>query len=547
MMTPRTLLLLVTLTLACAPPPPAPTALPAAAALLPTVTTAAMDAHLRYLADDLLEGRAPATRGGELAARYIAAQFQAIGLRPAGPNDSYYQPVTLIGMTARPSFVWGAGTKTESLRYRDDFVAWAGRPDPHVAVDGDVVFVGYGVRAPEWNWDDYKGMDVRGKVLLMLVNDPGLQDTSVFQGRGLTYYGRWTYKLEEAARRGALGVVLVHTTRSATYPWEVVRGSWSVEQFTLDIPATPQIEFASWITTAVATRALKSAGWSLDSLTHAAARRDFTPVATRLRVAVTVSSKIRRVRSANVVGKLQGGDSTLAGDAVLVTAHYDHKGIGPATAGDSIYNGAEDNASGIAAMLAAAQAITQVNPRPRRSMLFIATTAEESGLLGSEAYVRAPIIRLDRTAAVVNIDGANVRGLTRDVAALGADRSDLGAVFASAASAESLKATGDPDPAKGSFFRSDHFPFARAGVPSISIESGVDFVGRPAGWGEQQAQLFNEERYHRPSDEYSPTFTYEGMAQQVRVLMRIALAVANAPQAPRWLPNAEFQRSPRQP
>jgi Zn-dependent M28 family amino/carboxypeptidase len=260
-----------------------------------------------------------------------------------------------------------------------------------------------------------------------------------------------------------------------------------------------------------------------------------------------VSSKIRRVRSANVVGKLQGGDSTLAGDAVLVTAHYDHKGIGPATAGDSIYNGAEDNASGIAAMLAAAQAITQVNPRPRRSMLFIATTAEESGLLGSEAYVRAPIIRLDRTAAVVNIDGANVRGLTRDVAALGADRSDLGAVFASAASAESLKATGDPDPAKGSFFRSDHFPFARAGVPSISIESGVDFVGRPAGWGEQQAQLFNEERYHRPSDEYSPTFTYEGMAQQVRVLMRIALAVANAPQAPRWLPNAEFQRSPRQP
>jgi len=547
MMTPRTLLLLVTLTLACAPPPPAPTALPAAAAPLPTVTTAAMDAHLRYLADHLLEGRAPATRGGELAARYIAAQFQAIGLRPAGPNDSYYQPVTLIGMTARPSFVWGAGTKTESLRYRDDFVAWAGHADPHVAVDGDVVFVGYGVRAPEWNWDDYKGMDVRGKVLLMLVNDPGLQDTSVFQGRGLTYYGRWTYKLEEAARRGALGVVLVHTTRSATYPWEVVRGSWSVEQFTLDIPATPQIEFASWITTAVATRALKSAGWSLDSLTHAAARRDFTPVATRLRVAVTVSSKIRRVRSANVVGKLQGGDSTLAGDAVLVTAHYDHKGIGPATAGDSIYNGAEDNASGIAAMLAAAQAITQVNPRPRRSMLFIATTAEESGLLGSEAYVRAPIIRLDRTAAVVNIDGANVRGLTRDVAALGADRSDLGAVFASAASAESLKATGDPDPAKGSFFRSDHFPFARAGVPSISIESGVDFVGRPAGWGEQQAQLFNEERYHRPSDEYSPTFTYEGMAQQVRVLMRIALAVANAPQAPRWLPNAEFQRSPRQP
>ena len=506
-----------------------------------------MDAHLKYLADDLLEGRAPATRGGELAARYIAAQFEAIGLRPAGPNGSYYQPVTLIGMMPRPSFVWGAGTKTESLRYRDDFVAWAGRSEPHIAVDGDVVFVGYGVQAPEWSWDDYKGTDVRGKVLLMLVNDPGLQDTSVFKGRGLTYYGRWTYKLEEAARRGALGVVLIHTTRSATYPWEVVRGSWSVEQFTLDGPATPQIAFASWVTTAVATRALKAAGWSLDSLTRAAARRDFTPVATRLRVAVTVTSKVRRVRSANVVARLEGSDSALARDAVLITAHYDHKGIGPAAAGDSIYNGAEDNASGVAAMLAAAQAITQVKPHPKRSMLFIATTAEESGLLGSEAYVRAPIVPLERIAAVVNIDGANVRGLTRDVAALGADRSDLGTVFTAAASAESLKATGDPDPAKGSFFRSDHFPFARAGVPSISIESGVDFVGRPEGWGEQQAHLFNEERYHQPSDEYNSTFTYEGMAQQVRVLMRIALAVADCAEAPRWLPTAEFQRSRGQP
>jgi Zn-dependent M28 family amino/carboxypeptidase len=506
-----------------------------------------MDAHLKYLSDDLLEGRAPATRGGELAARYIAAQFEAIGLRPAGPDGSYFQPVTLIGMMPRPTFAWGTGKARDTLRYRDDFVAWAGRPDAQILADGDVVFVGYGVRAPEWKWDDYKGTDVRGKVLLMLVNDPGQQDTSVFKGRGLTYYGRWTYKLEEAARRGALGVVLIHTTRSATYPWEVVRGSWSVEQFTLDGPATPQLAFASWVTTESATRALGRAGWNFDSLTRAAARRDFVPVATHLHAEVTVTSAVRRVHSANVVAEVVGSDSALAGDVVLVTAHYDHKGIGPAALGDSIYNGAEDNASGVAAMLAAAEAMARVNPRPKRSILFIATTAEESGLLGSEAYVRSPLVPLARTAAVVNIDGANVRGLTRDIAALGADRSELGGVFAAAAAAESLTATGDPDPSKGSFFRSDHFPFARAGVPSLSIEGGVDFVGRTKGWGKQEAQRFNEERYHQPTDEYSPSFTYEGMAQQVRVLMRITLAVANAAETPHWLPTAEFQRAQGQP
>jgi Zn-dependent M28 family amino/carboxypeptidase len=521
--------------------------MPVTTSRLPPVNTGAMDADLKYLADDLLEGRAPATRGGELAARFIAAQFEVIGLTPAGTDGSYYQPVTLIGMTPHPSFVWGAGTATESLRYLDDFVAWAGKADPNIVVDGDVVFVGYGVRAPEWRWDDYKGVDVRGKVLLMLVNDPGLQDTSVFKGRGLTYYGRWTYKLEEAARRGALGVVLIHTTRSATYPWEVVRGSWSVEQFTLEGPATPELAFASWVTSPAAARALGAAGWSLDSLTRAAARRDFTPLATKLHVAVTIAGPIRRVRSANVVAKLEGSDPTLASQAVLITAHYDHKGIGPAADGDSIYNGAEDNASGVSAMLAAARALAQITPRPRRSLLFIATTAEESGLLGSEAYVRAPIVPLGRIAAVLNIDGANVRGVTRDIAALGADRSDLGDIFATAARAESLTATGDPDPAKGSFFRSDHFPFARAGVPSVSIESGVEFVGRPEGWGEQQAHLFNEERYHRPSDEYRSTFTYDGMAQQVRVMMRMALAIADAPALPRWLPTAEFRRPSSQP
>src|SRR6266480_4612711 len=506
------------------------------------VDTAAMDAHLRFLASDLLEGRAPATRGGRLAAAYIAAQFQVLGLEPAGANGTYFQPVALIGMTPQPALWWGKpGSAPDSLAYRDAFVAWAERPEADIAATGDVVFVGYGIRAPEWQWDDFKGADLRGKVLLMLVNDPGLVDSTVFLGKILTYYGRWTYKLEEAARQGAAGAILIHTTESATYPWEVVRGSWSVEQFKLDRPAAQSLVFAGWVTAAAVQAALARAGWNLDSLTRAAARRDFRPVATGLHVAVDIASGVRRVTSENVVAKLTGSDPTLAKQVVLFTAHWDHKGIGPAIRGDSIYNGAEDNASGVAALLAAAQAFTQVAPRPRRTLLFVATTAEESGLLGSEAYVESPLVPLERTAAVLNLDVANVRGATRDIDALGIDRSTLGAMFQAAAKLESLTVVHEPD-VRGSFYRSDHFPFARAGVPALSIHPGRDFVGRPAGWGKDQDELYNRERYHQPSDEYRPTFTYAGLAQEVRVTMRLALAIANTPEPPRWLPSSEFQR-----
>ena len=555
MMRARWLFTVAMLPIGCAAPSTSsPTPSPAPSPV-PPINTAAIEAHLRYLADDLLEGRAPATRGGMLAARYIAAQFQALGLEPAGRDGSYFQPVALVGMTAQPSLVWGGGARgaggaggavaagfTRSLKFRDDFVAWAERPEPHVVVDGDVVFVGYGVAAPEWQWDDYKGQDVRGKVLLMLVNDPGLQDSTVFNGRALTYYGRWTYKLEEAARRGALGAILIHTTESATYPWAVVRGSWAVEQFKLDRAPAQGLNFAAWVTEEAARAALAQAGWSLDSLLRAAARRDFHPLATGLHVAVEIASSLRRVRSENVVAKLPGSNPALARQAVLFTAHYDHKGIGPAVNGDSIYNGAEDNASGVAALLAAAQALVHATPRPKRTMLFIATTAEESGLLGSEAYVLDPLIPLERTAAVLNTDVMNVRGETRDIAALGAERSTLGAVFAAAARAESLEPTGDPDPTRGSFFRSDHFPLARAGVPGLSFKSGIDFVDRSPGWGKDQEDLYNSTRYHQPSDEFQPSFTFVGIAQQLRVLIRVAVAVADAQEMPRWLPSSEFRR-----
>jgi len=508
---------------------------------LPPINTRAIDAHLKFLADDLLEGRAPATRGGRLAAKYVADAFQALGLEPGGPSGSYFQPVALVGMTPQPTLAWGKGGDTASPRYRDDFVAWAERPEQHIAVDGDLVFVGYGTRAPEWQWDDYKGVPLRGKVLLMLVNDPGLQDSTIFNGKALTYYGRWTYKLEEAARQGALGALLVHTTESATYPWEVVRGSWSVEQFMLDRVRAQSLALAGWVQHDVAQRALAQVGLDLDSLTRAAARRDFRPVATGIHAAVEITSALRHVESDNVVAKLPGSDLRLGPEAVLFTAHWDHKGIGPAVNGDSIYNGAEDNASGVAAMLAAAQALVEVTPRPRRTVLFIATTAEESGLLGSEAYVQAPLVPLERTAAVLNLDVTNVRGATRDIDALGIERSTLGDAFRAAARAESLAVRHLPD-VRGSFYRSDHFPFARAGVPALSFKSGLDFVDRPQGWGKEQEDEYNTHRYHQPSDEYLPSFRYDGMAQQVRVAVRVAVAVANAPQLPRWLPSSEFQR-----
>ena len=320
-----------------------------------------------------------------------------------------------------------------------------------------------------------------------------------------------------------------------------MRGSWSVEQFKLDRPAPQSIAFAAWVTHDAAQAALGRAGLNLDSLTRAAARREFRPVATGINVAVDITSALRHVRSENVVAKIPGGDRALARQAVLFTAHWDHKGIGPVANGDSIYNGAEDNASGVAAMLGAAEALAQVQPRPRRTLLFVATTAEESGLLGSEAYTRDPLVPLEQTAAVINLDVANVRGTTRDIDALGIERSTLGAVFSAAASAESLAVVHEPD-VRGSFYRSDHFPFSKAGVPALSIEPGRDFVGRPVGWGAQEAARYNRERYHQPGDEYRATFSYAGMAQEVRVAMRVALAVANASAMPRWLPNSEFQR-----
>jgi Zn-dependent M28 family amino/carboxypeptidase len=507
---------------------------------LGTLSRGSVRAHLRFLSHDLLEGRAPGTRGGRLAEAYVASQLESIGIQPAGESDSYYQRVPLVGVTPQPFLVVGADRQTFELEYLQEFVAWPVAPETRLTVDGDLVFVGHGITAPEWEWDDYDGTLLSGQVALILVNDPGLVDTAIFHGRTLTYYGRWTYKLEQAARMGAVGAVLIHTEESATYPWNVVRNSWSGEQVGLAQRAPQTLRFASWISYDAARRLLEASGRDLELMMQRAQRRDFQPMDTGLHAAIHIRSEVRRFEAANVVGIIRGVDSVGANEAVVFTAHHDHKGTGLPLRGDSIYNGAQDNASGVAVLLATAAAFRAAGPA-RRSVVFLATTAEESGLLGAAAYVSNPVVPLERTAAVINIDGANLYGLTRDVSALDVDRSSLGDIFRMAASAESLAVSPDPVPESGAFYRSDHFPFARAGVPVLSVRTGSQYVDRPQGWGAEQAVIYNRERYHQPADELSEDMDLAGAVQQARVMLRTGWFLAQSDQFPTWADSSEFR------
>ncbi len=498
-------------------------------------------AHLEYLSDDLLEGRAPATRGGELAAKYIATQFRRLGLEPAGDSGSYFHRVPIVALTPDPSLkVTGANPAT--LKYRDDYVLWSMRNEEQVNVAGPAVFVGYGIVAPEWGWNDYAGVDVKGKIVFCLVNDPGLHDPAIFRGRILTYYGRWTYKIEEAQRQGAAGLVLIHTTESATYPWTTVTGSWTGEQVRLERPAGSLV-VAGWMRDAIAGRLFSQGGLDLNALMTQAGRKGFRAVPLPFGIESSVHSTIRRSATSNVVARLPGR-GRLAKEAVLLSGHYDHLGVRAPVNGDSIYNGAEDNASGTAAVLAAAEAFVRSGTETQRSVMFMAVGAEESGLLGSQAFAANPTIPLKNLAAVLNMDVMNLYGRTRDIAALGMDQSSLGGLFTTAAAAEGLRVTIDSSSLiRGSFFRSDHFPFAQAGVPALSLESGHDFVDHPAGWGDQQQEEYNEKRYHQPQDELLPWFVMDGALQQIKVVVRTAVTVANAPTQPTWSATSEFRQA----
>jgi Zn-dependent M28 family amino/carboxypeptidase len=514
----------------------------------------AMRAHIKFLSSDLLEGRGTGARGGELAANYIAAQMEALGLKGAGANGSFFQPVSLVGVKADPNtkLVISGRSGKESFKFADDYVAFTGAQTDEVDLDADLVFVGYGINAPEQRWNDYKGQpsDYRGKILVMFVNDPPatVEEPNLFGGKALTYYGRWTYKYEEAARRGAAGVILLHTDQSAGYPWSVVRtsnGAWRFDIARNPGDNTPFLNVRSWVTDATARKIMKLAGRDLDDLRAKAASRDFQPIALNLTGKVNLKSEVKRVQAPNVAGILPGRDPKLRDEYVVYSAHWDHLGVGaPDKTGDTIYNGAVDNASGVASVLAIAEALRKLPPaqRPRRSSLFLFPTAEEQGLLGADWYSKHPLVPVEKTAANVNLDSMNVLGITHDFIPLGAERSTLRTVVEAVARERGMRVSPDARPEQGSFYRSDHFPFAKVGVPSISLKEGNDYVGRSKEWGEEQFKAYNTAHYHQPSDEYSDSWDFRGMLQEAEIAMSIGRHIADMEQMPRFNPGDEFAR-----
>ena len=509
-------------------------------------------AHIKFLSDDRLEGRGTGARGGELAALYIAEQFEAMGLKGAGAKGSFWQPASLVGVKADPKTELriNAAKGSEAFKFADDFVAFTGAQTEHVDVNADLVFVGYGIDASEQKWNDYKfpAEDYRGKILVMLVNDPPAttQEPDLFGGRRLTYYGRWTYKYEEGARRGAAGVILIHTTESAGYPWSVVRtsnGSWRFDIARQSSDNTPFLKFRSWITDDAAHRMFSLAGLNLDQLRAEAATRDFKPVKMNLTASLDLKSELKRVEAPNVVAILPGGDPRLRDEYVVFTAHWDHFGIGaPDKTGDTIYNGALDNATGVASVLEIARVLASLPQaqRPKRSFLFVITTAEEQGLIGSDWYTQHPLVPLAKTAADINLDSMNILGPTADFVPLGAERSTLKAVVDQIARERGLRISPDPRPEQGSFYRSDHFPFAKVGVPSISLKEGSDYIGHDKAWGEKKFQEYNLAHYHQPSDEYRDEWNFQGMIQETDFALEIGKRVANLPLLPKFNPKDEF-------
>jgi len=511
----------------------------------PGITGAAIDANLRFLSSDLLEGRAPGTRGGELAEQYIASTLEQYGVQP-GVAGRWFQPVPIDVVTAdqRRIRVVASGKASATLRTPHEVVVWAGSATPASAARGELVFVGYGVKAPEYRWDDFKGADLRGKILLVLVNDPPApaSEPNLFGGKAMTYYGRWTYKFEEAERQGAAGMLIIHTTATAGYPWHTVVGSWTTPQRMLARPAgaPPPLGVEGWITNDAAARLLARAGLDLSQLRAQADSRSFHPVPTGITLDMSFPNAVQHIQANNVVGVVPGSDPALRREYVLYSAHWDHLGIGPAVNGDSIYNGASDNASGVADILAVAHAAALAPVKPKRSQLFVFVTAEEAGLLGSEWFAEHPVAPDRDIVAALNVDGGNLLGRVRDLTVLGASRSSLGPSLAALIRPWGMRLTPPAHPEAGEFYRSDHFSFARAGIPAVSIGAGNDFVGRPLGWGKAQGDAFTAHRYHQPSDQYNPAWNRAGAVQLAAIVYRFGTSLANATTLPVWNPGTEF-------
>lgn len=545
------LLLTVAVGTGCASDDDGRSALPAEA--LGTITEAQLAADITTLASDEFLGRGPGTAGEERTVAWLTQQFEAIGLEPGNPDGTWIQNVPLVGITPDPTsaLVLRRGATTRTLRFKDDVVAWT----KHVAdsasiANSEMVFVGYGTEAPEYQWDDYKGLDVAGKTLVMLVNDPPIPDpnnpaaldSTVFGGKAMTYYGRWTYKYEQGMKHKAAAVLLVHETGPAGYPFAVVQGK-TTEQFDLVTPDKNlgRSPIEGWITEEQARALFTMAGQTFEDLKARAATRDFVPVPLGVTASMTIRNTLRTVDSRNVAAKISGSDPDLADEYVVYTAHWDHFGIGDPVDGDSIYNGALDNASGTAALLSLARAFKALPDAPRRSILFLAVTAEEQGLLGSQYYSVTPLYPLARTVANINIDGLNLAGRTRDVTVIGLGASELDDYITEAAALQDRVIRPDPESEKGYYYRSDHFNFAKQGVPALYAEGGVEYIGQPPEYGIRMREQYVADDYHKPSDEVKDFWKYDGAVEDIQLFLTVGAWLANAPTIPSWRPGNEFR------
>ncbi|KUG05913.1 M28 family metallopeptidase [Solirubrum puertoriconensis] len=504
--------------------------------------------HIRVLASDEFQGRKPFTAGEEKATAYIAAEFKRLGLQPS-PNGTYFQPVPLVEITGTPAAtmqVSGGKGQPLTLKHLQDYVAFTEREQPKVSLtNSPLVFAGYGVVAPEYNWNDYAGLDVKGKTVVVLINDPGFEigDTTLFKGKAMTYYGRWTYKYEEAARQGAAGVLIVHNTKPASYPWGVVQSSWTGAKLypqTADKGASkPAIE--GWVQLDVAKRLFAAAGQNYDEAFAAANKRGFRgrPLG-NLAVSTSVSNQLRRTESKNVVGVLPG--TTRPDEYILYTAHWDHIGVGPVVAGDSIYNGAIDNASGVAALMSIAKGFARAKEKPARSIVFVAVTGEEQGLLGSAYYAAHPLFPLHKTVADLNMDALSAAGPMKDLTVVGYGQSELDEYARDAAQEQGRYIAPDPTPEQGSFFRSDHFSLAHVGVPALYASGRAEHRTKGTSYATQQREEYRSKHYHQPSDEYTPEqWDLTGMEQDARLLFRVGQRLAGETTFPQWKAGSEFK------
>jgi len=515
-----------------------------ASAQMTEVSGERIRAHVKFLSSDLLEGRAPGSRGGDLATEYIATQFSLLGLKPAGDQGTYFQKFALVGVEPQADsqlvFSPEKGAAT-SFKWLDEFVGVTYQQRADAQFDAPAVFVGHGIVAPEYKWDDYQGIDVRGKVVVLFTGEPPSTDPNFFTGRALTYYGRWTYKYEEATRHGAAAVIIIHTTPTASYGWEVVRSSWGREDQEVKLsPGEPALAFAGWVTTDAGEKIASTLGTNVDDLLKRADTRGFRAIDLPLRIRGRAPAKVRTVETRNVIGRIEGSDAKLKEEAVIFSAHWDHLGVGEPVNGDRIYNGALDTASGCGMLLEIARAWAALPQKPRRSVIFLAAAAEEAGLRGSYYYGQNPVVPAGKTAVGLNFDMFLPYGRARDVTVNGAERTTLYPIVQEAAKRMGLTISPDSRPEAGLYYRSDHFSFARVGIPSFSVEPGEDLVGKPAGTGHKLIEEFNDKNYHQPSDEYREDWDFAGMEQYAQFGLLIGVNVANSPKLPTWRAGDEF-------